>query len=109
MLHSFLQTQHGHGPHLHFFTDCLTRRQPVVEPFLHGYWTIKIFWGNDPNFGALTIILSLVYLPAINNLIKAKISFIIHSTAKIILGIHILFATLGVGKLFSKIDLTVAI
>jgi uncharacterized protein YjeT (DUF2065 family) len=68
---------------------------------------INAFWGNDSVFGIFIILLSLVYfLPA--ELITKKMSgFSIPRMGllKIVLGVFILWAALGVGELFDKIDL----
>ncbi len=66
---------------------------------------INIFWGNDPGFGAFILLLSFVYFPPVNALIKVKTGFSIHSIVKIILGIFIVWASLGVGELFDKVGL----
>ena len=66
---------------------------------------INIFWGNDAGFGAFLILLSFVYFTPLNTLLKEKIGFSIPLLVKIILGIFIIIASLGVGELFHKIDL----
>ena len=66
---------------------------------------INLFWGNDPEFGAFLIFLSFVYYPPANVLIKRLTNLSIPGIVKIILGIFILWAALGVGELFDKIDL----
>jgi hypothetical protein len=62
-------------------------------------------WGNDPGFGAFLILLSFVYFPPANAALKKKIGFRIPLVAKILLGLFIIWASLGVGELFAKIDL----
>ena len=69
---------------------------------------VNTFWGNDPGFGVFIILLSFIYFPPINVLIKKKIGFTIPKPAKIGLGIFILWAALGVGELFDKIGLMIA-
>ena len=49
--------------------------------------------------GIIYLLLSLVYLPPANALLKKKIGIIIPSAFKIILGIAIIWFTLGVGDL----------
>ena len=66
---------------------------------------INTFWGNDPFFGVFLIILSFVYYPPVNVIIKKTFGFSIPLVVKIILGICIIWASLGVGELFDKIDL----
>jgi hypothetical protein len=64
-----------------------------------------MFWGNDPFFGVFIVLLSLVYFPPANALLKKITGFSIHPIIKILLGIFILWAALGVGELFDKIEL----
>ncbi|MCU0458107.1 MAG: hypothetical protein MUE37_03330 [Bacteroidales bacterium] len=66
---------------------------------------INIFWGNDPVFGAGIAVLSFLYLPLVNSLIKEKTGFRIHIAIKIVLGLFILWAALGVGELFDKTEM----
>lgn len=69
--------------------------------------SINTFWGNDPGFGIFLILLSLTYFLPINSIIKKWIGLSIPkiAIAKIVLGIFILWAALGVGELFDKIEL----
>jgi hypothetical protein len=64
---------------------------------------INTFWGNDPGFGIFIILLSLVYFPPANALLKEKARISIPRTVKILVGGFILWAALGVGELFGKI------
>ena len=66
---------------------------------------VNLFWGNDPGFGVFLILLSLVYFPTMTARLKEKTGFSIPATVKILLGIFIIWAALGVGELFDKIDL----
>ena len=66
---------------------------------------VNTFWGNDMGFGIFIILLSLVFFPPLNALFQAKTGFRIPRIVKILLGIFILWASLGVGELFDKIDL----
>src|SRR5262245_52179925 len=66
---------------------------------------LNSFWGNDPGFGVFLIILSFVYCPPANDILTKKTRFRIPVIAKIVLGLFILWAALGVGELFAKIDL----
>ena len=66
---------------------------------------INTFWGNDPGFGVFILLLSLVYFPPVNSLVKKRLGFAVPVIAKIILGLFIIWASLGVGELFDKIDL----
>lgn len=67
--------------------------------------TINLFWGNDPFFGVLIILMSLVYLPPTISIIKKKIGYSLPLFIKFIVGIFILWSAIGVGELFDKIDM----
>jgi len=68
---------------------------------------VNTFWGNDPGFGIFIILLSLVYFLPVNDILKKMTGFSVPrmGIVKILLGIFILWASLGVGELFDKIDL----
>ena len=68
---------------------------------------VNTFWGNDPVFGVFILLLSLVYFLPVNAILKKLTGFSIPKMGivKIILGILILWASLGVGELFDKIEL----
>jgi len=66
---------------------------------------INSFWGNDPFFGVFIILLSFVYFPPVTALFKTITGFNIPRFVKIIVGVFILWAALGVGELFDKIEL----
>jgi len=66
---------------------------------------LNVFWGNDAGFGVFIVLLSFAFFPLINTLIKERIGFTIPLIVKILLGIFILWAALGVGELFNKIHL----
>lgn len=66
---------------------------------------VNTFWGNDPFFGIFILLASFVYFPPVNKLVKKWVGLSIHWVLKIILGLFILWAALGVGELFDKIDL----
>ncbi|HMI79868.1 MAG TPA: hypothetical protein VK484_13810 [Ferruginibacter sp.] len=66
---------------------------------------INTFWGNDPGFGVFLVLLAFVYFPAVNVFIRKRFGLRIPVAVKIILGIFIIWAALGVGELFAKIDL----
>ncbi len=66
---------------------------------------VNVFWGNDSVFGVFIALLSLVYVPQTNTLFKKITGIRIHYIVKIILGLFILWAALGVGELFDKIDI----
>ena len=68
---------------------------------------VNTFWGNDPGFGVFILLVSFVYFLPVNDILKRMTGFSIPrmGVAKILLGILILWASLGVGELFDKIHL----
>lgn len=73
---------------------------------------INTFWGNDPFFGIFLIIVSVFYFLPVNILIMLtkKVSRIsicprLAILAKVLVGIFIFIAVLGVGEIFDKINL----
>jgi hypothetical protein len=70
---------------------------------------VNTFWGNDPGFGIFILLLSLLYFLPVNVLLQKLTGFTIPGTGiriiKILLGIFILWAAMGVGELFDKIEL----
>src|SRR5687767_9047735 len=66
---------------------------------------INTFWGNDPGFGVFLMLLSFLYFPPVDRLIREKTGFAIPGIVKILIGIFIIWASLGVGELFDKIAL----
>jgi hypothetical protein len=68
---------------------------------------VNTFWGNDFGFGVFIILLSLVYFLPVNDILKKVTGFSIPGigVVKIFLGFFIIWAALGVGELFDKIDL----
>ena len=68
---------------------------------------VNTFWGNDPFFGLFILILSALYYPPLQSRIEEKINFKFKIWMKITLGAFVLWASLGVGELFDKINLMV--
>lgn len=68
---------------------------------------VNTFWGNDLGFGVFILLLSFVYFPPVNVILKKITGFSIPGMeiVKILIGVFILWASLGVGELFDKIDL----
>jgi hypothetical protein len=68
---------------------------------------LNVFWGNDPGFGVFILLLSFVYFLPANAIFKKITGFSIPKMGmvKILLGISILWVSLGVGELFEKIEL----
>jgi hypothetical protein len=66
---------------------------------------INTFWGNDPGFGIFLLLLSIAYFPIGNTLFNKITRRTIPWWLKILLGLFILWAALGVGELSDKIGL----
>ena len=68
---------------------------------------VNTFWGNDPGFGIFILLLSFVYFLPVNAILQKIIGFSIPKMRllKILLGIFIIWAAMGVGELFDKIEL----
>jgi len=66
---------------------------------------VNVFSGNDPAFGVFLLVLSSAYFPPLQVLFKEKTGRSIPGLVKFLLGIFILWAALGVGELFPKINL----
>jgi len=66
---------------------------------------VNIFWGNDALFGVFLFALSLVYYPPLHTFFRKLTGYQIHSAVKIALGAFMLWASMGVGELFDKVDL----
>lgn len=80
----------------------------VFGLFFFAIGLVNMFWGNDPFFGIFIALLSLIYFPLVdivNPFLKKWTGFSINAIVKIVVGIFILWAALGVGELFAKIDL----
>lgn len=66
---------------------------------------VNMCWGNDAMFGLFLFTLSLVYYPPLHSLFRKLTGYAVHGVLKILLAIFIIWASLGVGQLFDKIDL----
>ncbi|MCO5725591.1 hypothetical protein [Robiginitalea marina] len=66
---------------------------------------VNLFWGNDPGFGAFIILLSLVFYPPLSTWFTKRTRFGLPWWLKGVVGLFILWSSLGVGELFDKIDL----
>lgn len=66
---------------------------------------VNTFWGNDTGFGIFLILLFFVYFPPANVLLREWTGLSVPLVVKIILGVFIIWAALGVGELFDKIGL----
>jgi hypothetical protein len=66
---------------------------------------LNIFWGNDTGFGIFILLLSFIYFPPVNTIVRKRFGLGIPAIAKILLAALIIWAALGVGELFPKIEL----
>ena len=68
---------------------------------------VNTFWGNDPGFGVFIILLSLIYFLPVNIILMKMTGLSIPrmGIVRSLLGLFILWASLGVGELFHKIEL----
>ena len=68
---------------------------------------LNTFWGNDAFFGVFLLLLSFVYFLPVNELLKKVTGFKIPAMGvlKVLLGVFIIWASLGVGDFFYKINL----
>ena len=67
---------------------------------------INTFWGNDMGFGIFIILLSMIYFFPIVTMVREitgfKISVIL---VKVVLGLLIIWAAMGVGELPDKVEM----
>ena len=68
---------------------------------------VNTFWGNDPGFGVFIVLLSFFYFLPVNAILGKMAGFTIPRIRgfKILLGVFIIWAAMGVGELFDKIEL----
>ena len=66
---------------------------------------VNCFWGNDPFFGYLITLLSLIFYVPLFNIVSEYIKPNIVLIIKVILVLFILWSSLGVGELFIKIEM----
>lgn len=66
---------------------------------------INIFWGNDPEFGVFVFLLSFIFYPFIQDAVTKWSGYSIHWGIKLAIALFILWASLGVGELFDKIEM----
>ncbi|MBL7725052.1 MAG: hypothetical protein JNK27_12940 [Chitinophagaceae bacterium] len=70
---------------------------------------VNVFWGNDMGFGIFLLLVSFIYFLPVNTILRKLTGFTIPKIGivKIVLSILIIWASLGVGELFGKIELMV--
>lgn len=87
------------------FKKILNLIEWIIGIFFILIGTINLFWGNDPFYGLFIILLSIIYIPPFQNIIKKKTKFSIPTIAKIVIGLFILWSAIGVGELFDKVEI----
>ncbi|MDG1529630.1 MAG: hypothetical protein P8I51_01530 [Polaribacter sp.] len=60
---------------------------------------LNILRGNDQLLGVAFMLISFIYVPNANKIIKKNLGFSIHYVAKIVLAIFLLWITLAVGAI----------
>ncbi|MEJ8844745.1 hypothetical protein WG954_20290 [Lacibacter sp. H375] len=68
---------------------------------------VNTFWGNDTAFGIFILLISLVYFLPVNELLKKLTGYTIPKMGLIKTGLafFVIWASLGVGELFDKIEM----
>ncbi|MBM3178629.1 MAG: hypothetical protein FJZ78_11565 [Bacteroidetes bacterium] len=66
---------------------------------------VNTFWGNDPFFGLFILAVSLIYYPPFHRYAKKAFSINIPAIIKILLALFLIWASVGVGELFDKIEM----
>ena len=66
---------------------------------------VNTFWGNDTVFGIFIVLLALLFIPNSNRIIIQKLGIRIPLWSKISIALFIIWASVGVGELFDKIEI----
>ncbi|MFZ9261687.1 MAG: hypothetical protein ACO3AA_00010 [Chitinophagaceae bacterium] len=66
---------------------------------------VNTFWGNDTVFGIFIVLLALLFIPNSNRIIIKKLGIWIPLLSKISIAMFIIWASVGVGELFDKIEM----
>jgi len=66
---------------------------------------VNCFVGNDPEFGVFILLLSLLFYPPLRLVFQQKTGWSIPSFVLIVLGLFVLWSSLGVGELLDKIKM----
>ena len=68
---------------------------------------VNTFWGGDTGFGIFIVLLSLAYFLPVNDIFQKIAGFSLPGlrVLKILLGLFIIWAAMGVGELFDKIEM----
>jgi hypothetical protein len=71
--------------------------------FFSAIGLVNCFVGNDPEFGVFILLLSLLFYPPLRLVFQQKTGWTIPSFVLIVLGLFVLWSSLGVGELLYKI------
>ena len=66
---------------------------------------VNCFVGNDPEFGVFILLLSLFFYPPFRLVFQQKTGWTMPSFVLIVLGLFVLWSSLGVGELLDKIKM----
>ncbi len=68
---------------------------------------VNTFWGNDPGFGIFLLLLSLVYFIPVDTIVTAMTGITLprFGLIKVVIALFIIWASVGVGELFDKIEI----
>jgi hypothetical protein len=66
---------------------------------------INMGWGNDFFYGLFILLLSLAYYPFATKILLRYLSPLKIQLLKLVIGLFIIWTSLGVGELFEKIDM----
>ena len=66
---------------------------------------VNCFVGNDPEFGVFILLSSLFFYPPFQQLLQKKTTWTIPSFVLLVLGLFIVWSSLGVGELLDKIKM----
>ena len=70
--------------------------------------SINLIWGNDQFFGVFIILLSLLFFAPTRNKIKELTGIWISGWLRILIGLFIVWSSLGVGELGNKVDMMIS-
>jgi hypothetical protein len=68
---------------------------------------VNTFWGGDTGFGIFILLLSLAYFLPLRSMLNGKLSPAVIIGGKVILGLFIFWAAMGVGELPDKAELMI--
>ncbi len=73
--------------------------------FFSAIGLVNCFIGNDSEFGIFILLLSLLFYPPLRLVFQQKTGWTIPSFVLIVLGLFVLWSSLGVGELLEKIKM----